>query len=69
MISATIHLTVQGDSYDEIVTKALELLNTFFGEENIAKRAIEIDIQENNADGENEFSYVGYITAKARNVD
>lgn len=69
MISATIHLTVHGDSYDEIVTKAIDLLNNFFGEDNIARRAIEINVEENPADGETEFSYVGHITAKARNID
>lgn len=69
MISATIHLTVQGDSYEEIATKALDLLNAFFGEENISNRVIEINVQENTADEANEFSYVGHVTAKARSID
>jgi len=69
MISATIRLTVHGDSYNEIATKALDLLNNFFGEEDISNRAIEISVEETPEDEESEFSYVGHVTAKARTID
>jgi chorismate mutase len=69
MIHTTVHLTVSGDSYEEILSKSRDLLDSFFQGEAVGSTPIEIVIFEAQDDMDSEFAYTANITAKVRQID